>query len=213
MKSGICYIVSAGDFSVGLLPEIGEDDLLIAADAGYLPLCGAGITPDCFVGDGDSLGYIPDLPDAARLPSVKNDTDTVAAVKIGYSRGYRRFRLYGALGGKRFSHSVANVQTLLYIESLGGEGEIVDENCTVSLLTDKTKGDVSLPCGGYFSLFALGGDAEVSIGGAKYLASHVALSPSFPLGVSNEPFDGCAVRVHSGKVLLVYEASRDEKEN
>ncbi|MBQ9544479.1 MAG: thiamine diphosphokinase, partial [Clostridia bacterium] len=75
-RGGICYIVSAGDASPDCLPEKKEGDLLVAADAGYKALRDAGIEPDLFVGDGDSLGYIPGLENVTVLPAEKDDTDT-----------------------------------------------------------------------------------------------------------------------------------------
>ena len=196
---GVCHIVCAGDVTV--LPEKGEGDLVIACDAGLRALPFA---PDVFVGDGDSLGYIPDFPDALVLPSVKDDTDSAAAVKLGFERGYREFRIYGALGGSRLSHSIANIELLSYIEKRGGYGVVVDKRCTVRLITPAS-GAVSVAPGGYFSLFAHGGDAAVSITRAKYEGDGIALSPSFPLGVSNEPFEGCRVAVLRGEALLVVE--------
>ena len=212
MKKGACIIVSAGDVPSRLWINKEEGDFVIAADAGYRALADAGIEPDVFVGDGDSLGTIPDSCEAVKLPEIKDDTDTVAAVKLGFDRGYRRFILYGALGGKRFSHSVANLQTLSYIDSRGGVGMILDDDCTVTVLSRENhpkfhiRGD-----DGYFSLFALGEDAEVSISSAKYESDSVRISPSFPLGVSNEPRGDCLVTVRSGRVLLVSE--RDPGKN
>ncbi len=195
---GVCHIVSAGDVTVS--PEVKEGDLVIACDAGFEKL--GGTVPDLFVGDGDSLGYIPDGCEAVKLPVVKDDTDTAAAVKIGLSRGYRSFRLYGALGGRRFSHSIANLTLLSYINDAGGDGVIVDKYCTVRLIPEGGAREI----GGcrYFSLFPVGGAAEVEITGAKY-PGRAALSPAFPLGVSNEPYEGCAVKVLSGSALLVEE--------
>ena len=97
-----------------MLPEKRELDLWIAADAGYKALREAGIEPDVFVGDGDSLGYIPDISDRTVLRCEKDDTDTEAAIRLGFERGFTRFVLLGALGGKRFSHSLANIRCLSY---------------------------------------------------------------------------------------------------
>lgn len=196
---GVCHIVCAGDVTV--LPEKGEGDLVIACDAGFRALPFA---PDVFVGDGDSLGYIPDFPDALVLPSVKDDTDSAAAVKLGFERGFREFRLYGALGGARVSHSIANIELLSYINERGGEGVLVDRGRTVRLITPGS-GEISLDKGGYFSLFAHGGDAAFSITRAKYEGDDILLTPSFPLGVSNEPFEGCRVAILRGEALLVVE--------
>ena len=183
---GKCIIVAAGDAAAKLIPSKGDEDLLIAVDAGYRTLVEAGLAPDVFIGDGDSLGYIPELEDATVLPKIKNDTDTVAAVKLGLARGYRRFELYGALGGRRPSHSVSNLQTLLFIDSQGAKGVIADERCTCRILSAAVDPEISVEQnGGYFSLFAVGGDAVVTVRGAKYEVERESLSPSFPLGVSN----------------------------
>ena len=58
---------------------------------------------------------------------------------------------------------------------------------------------------GYFSLFALEGEALLSVSGAKYNLSRHPLSTAFPLGVSNEGKGEVTVTVHSGRVLLVRE--------
>jgi thiamine pyrophosphokinase len=203
--SKICHVVGAGDFDPALLsPE--KEDLIIAADAGLRHLQTAGISPHLYVGDGDSLGFQPQGLDTVVLPKVKDDTDTLAALREGLSRGYRRFYLYGALGGSRFSHSIANVQTLAFLSSLGAEGTLVDSNCRVSLLTASTRNLQSQ--GGYFSLFAYGGEAVVTVEGAKYPLKEATLSPQFPLGVSNEVQGLCSVTVHSGSVLLIEESFR-----
>ena len=202
-NTGICYIVSAGDSSPDFLPEKKDGDLLIAADAGYGVLREAGIEPDVFVGDGDSFGSIPEMNDKVVLPCVKDVTDTHAAIDLGFDRGYKRFVIYGALGGKRFSHSVANLRCLSYIAERGGEGEIADENCTVRLIlpgkTYRFSGN-----SGYFSLFPLEeGNAVVSVSGAKYEVENAAIPFSSTLGASNEPRGECAITVHEGKVLFV----------
>ena len=207
---GRCIIVSAGDAPAKILPEKRGGDLLVAVDAGYRVLTEAGLAPDVFVGDGDSLGFIPTEGDVTVLPKIKDDTDTVAAVKLALARGYRRIELYGALGGRRLSHSVSNIQTLLYIDAHGAEGVIVDEACTCRILSAGRAPDFSVgQRGGYLSLFAVGGDAVVSVRGAKYEVEREVLSPAFPLGVSNEPEEGCRITVHSGRVLLVLEPGNE----
>lgn len=205
MKDGVCYIVGAGDAPQPLPIKKRDGDFIVAADAGYLTLTRSGILPDAFVGDGDSLGFVPDIPDKKILPVVKDDTDTVAAVKLGFDRGYKKFVIYGALGGARFSHSISNLQTLLYIDERGGEGEIAGEGCLVKLLTEKNTPHRPGQKGGYISFFAVAGDASVSVSGAKYEVERETLSPSFPLGVSNEPEEDCEITVRSGKVVAVLE--------
>ena len=205
-EKGSCIIVCAGDVSADILPQKRDGDLLIAVDAGYKILLDADIPPDVFVGDGDSLGFIPDEREVLVLPKIKDDTDTIAAVKLALSRGYRRIDIYGALGGRRFSHSVANIQTLMYIDEKGCEGVIVDKRCTCRILSQNVTPEFRIrQSGGYFSLFAVGGDVVVTVQGAKYEIEDRKVSPSFPLGVSNEPENDCTVKIRSGRALLVCE--------
>ena len=198
----ICHVVGAGDFSPNLLTK-SQGDIIIAADNGLSLLEKAGIQADFYIGDGDSLGFTPTKIPSKVLPCVKDDTDTVAALREGLRLGYRHFRLYGALGGKRLSHSIANLQSLSFLWENGAVGQIIDENVTVSYLT-KGQHRFSFP-EGYFSLFPLEGEATVSVEGARYPLEKATLTPRFPLGVSNEGTENTVILVHSGSVYLIRE--------
>ena len=202
--SGLCRIVAAGDFAAerfraacAAQPEA----LLIAADAGLLHLQSLDVRPDLFVGDADSLGAQPEGLACVPLPTVKDDTDTLAAVREGLRRGCDRFEIYGALGGKRFSHSLANLQTLLYAKRHGAACRLIDESCTVfALQAERCR------ISGAFSLFAADGAARVTVRGAKYPLEEEPLTPDFPLGVSNRALAGSAeITVHAGSVFVVTE--------
>ena len=94
-----------------------------------------GIQPDLIIGDFDS--YREDLPDnveTIRLPEMKDDTDTMAAVKLALSRGYNRFMMAGVLGG-RPDHTFANYCVLQYIHSQGAAGQLADENNRIFFLS------------------------------------------------------------------------------
>ena len=199
-----CIIVGGGDFDAALLPERGAGDLLIAADSGYAALEGAGVLPDICVGDFDSLGYEPGGCEVLHLPVEKDDTDMVAAARLGMERGCDRFTFLGVLGGARFSHSLAAVQTLGWLVSRGARGEILSAGCRVSTASNER---VSWPASarGSVSVFALGGPAVVSLEGLKYPLRRHELD-IFPLGVSNS-FTGlpASVEVHEGTALIVEE--------
>ena len=180
-----------------------KDCVSAAADGGLSFFMEHGIAPDFWIGDGDSLGFIPKVAEKVVLPSVKDDTDTVAAVKYALAHGFKTIDLYGALGGERPSHSAANISLLAYIDSQGAKGRIIDRRCKVEYLTEKD-GDVPVPSCRYFSLFAASGDAKVSISGAKY-SGNFTLTPVFPLGVSNEPTEGASVKVLYGAAYLFLE--------
>lgn len=85
---GRCWIVGAGDWCAeGWSPLAG--DLVIAADGGQAPLSQLGTRADVVVGDFDSLREAPRGGEIVRLPAEKDDTDMVAALRLGLARGYR----------------------------------------------------------------------------------------------------------------------------
>ena len=197
-----CHVVGAGEFSPALL-KIEQGDFVIAADAGLLHLEKMGLTPDLFVGDTDSLKRVPENIPAVILPCEKDDTDILSALKLGLEKGYRDFHLHGVLGGKRFSHSFANIQSLSFLLEKGATGTLFHEDYTLSLLSEGTH-RFSFPRG-YFSLFSLSPRSIVSISGAKYELQDALLTSAFPVGVSNEGTENTLVTVSSGSVLLVRE--------
>ncbi|MBQ4037799.1 MAG: thiamine diphosphokinase [Clostridia bacterium] len=201
--SGVCHVVGAGDFDPALL-RLRENDLLIAADGGLKALTAAGLTPHRILGDMDSLGFVPHGDNVTLLPKEKDVTDLLAAAEEGKKRGYRRFLFYGALGGRRFSHSLANLSLLLGLCKEGLEGSLMDPLCTVTCLGKGCYRPVK--SGGYFSLFAAIEGTVLSVEGAKYELREHTLSPTFALGVSNEGNEATRITVHRGFAFLVLDA-------
>lgn len=203
--NSLCRIVSAGDFSKNAFLQRRKKEpegLLIAADAGYLHLKQFGVSPDLFVGDADSLGSAPAGIATVSLPTEKDDTDTLAAIREGLRRGFCRFEIFGALGGKRFSHALANLQALLFLREKGCHGELVDENCSVFALKDEA---VTVEGKVFFSVFAAGDGCTVTETGAKYPLDRYEMKNSFPIGVSNEPDPTAEITAHGGTAFLVIE--------
>ena len=91
-----CIILCAGGFD-GLLEKPTENDYIIAADGGYRHAQALGITPNCVLGDFDSLGFVPE--GAQVFPVEKDDTDAMLAVRHGLSLGFGEFVIYGGLDG------------------------------------------------------------------------------------------------------------------
>ena len=204
MEAGICYVVGAGEFCPrGLTP--GPGDLVIAADGGFAALEGLGLSPDLVVGDFDSLGHRPDHPHVVALPVEKDDTDMHSAIRLGWERGYRAFRLYGGTGG-RIDHTLANIQSLAWLASQGGRGWLVGPDWTATVLSDG--GALTLEAGrqGTVSVFCLGDRAEgVDIQGLKYGLSDGVLTADYPLGVSNSFLGGeSRVSVRREKLLVLW---------
>ena len=211
MKTPICHLVGAGDFCAPLFSPR-EEDLVIACDGGLLPLLKSGHDPHLAVGDFDSFPGEPSafLPkeQIVRLPKEKDDTDCLYALKLGLSKGYKRFLLHGSLGGDRFSHSLANLGLLSYLEKEGALGTLVGQNV---LVFKQSEGTIVFDeeAEGYLSVFPVGREAGVVLEGLKYSFSGI-LYDHTPIGVSNEFVKKRArVTVTDGAVLLIAEGQRD----
>lgn len=200
---GVCYIVAAGEM-FGEIPILQPDDLLIAADAGYLHLQKLNMEPHILLGDFDSMSA-PENKDIIVHPVMKDDTDTMLAVKLGFEKGYTEFVIYGALGGERTDHTVANIQSLAFIAEKGGKGTLVGNGEFFTLIKNTAieifKGDNPT-----FSVFAYGREAEgVTIKGSLFDVESASLSPFFPLGVSNKiKEEKVRISVENGCLLIVY---------
>lgn len=197
-----CYIFSAVEMKNNF-PKPDKDDLIIAADAGYLNVQKAGLRPDVIIGDFDSSEKPNTDTPIETFPILKDDTDTMLAIKYGFNSGYKRFAIYGGLGGERTDHAIANIQSLAYIVDHGGEGFLVGENESFTLIKNSS---ITLHSekGKTLSVFAYGGIAEgISIKGAVYETDNLTLTPFFPLGVSNKFKENTAtVGVKNGCVLI-----------
>ena len=211
-----CVIISAGDFQ-GVDIELNEGDLCIACDAGYKYAKQLGIMPDLIVGDFDSAreegaDFMSGLQQIARMDPArimelnvkKDDTDTLRAVREGLDRGYRKFYLYGALGGRRFDHSFANIQTLLFIKHHGGKGYVMGRDTMLMIAENETirfhRGNT-----GMISVFSLSEVSRgVSLRGLMYNMEGGVLRNDFPLGVSNEFIidEEAEITVEDGTLLV-----------
>ena len=88
-----CYIFSAVEMKNNF-PKPDKDDLIIAADAGYLNVQKAGLRPDVIIGDFDSSKKPNTDTPIETFPILKDDTDTMLAIKYGFNSGYKRFAIY-----------------------------------------------------------------------------------------------------------------------
>lgn len=197
-----CVIFCAGDFESCVEPV--ADGLVIAADGGLQHCKRVGIHPQLVLGDFDSLGYVPE--GAQVFPVEKDDTDSMLAVRRGLELGYKRFVLYGAMDGPRVDHTLANLQTLIFLAEHGATGYLVGTN---SIATAISRGKIRFPARaeGLISVFCVGQDAVgVTIKGLKYGLTKGTLTAGFPLGVSNHFVgDNAEISVEQGSLLIIYD--------
>ncbi|MBQ8821663.1 MAG: thiamine diphosphokinase [Lachnospiraceae bacterium] len=209
---GRCIIVAAGDLTVGSV-NVKEDDLVIAVDGGLGYCSVLELEPDILLGDFDSVSEAEkeaiallkqQIPERiVELPCEKDDTDTLAAICIGLEKGYDRFLIYGGTGG-RLEHTIANIQSLLYLKNHNATGYLMDGSGMICVLQNE---EVRLKDNleGYMSLFSLGKEARgVTIRGMKYELENMVLTNDFPVGISNE-FIGkeAMVKVEDGELLMI----------
>lgn len=195
-----CLIVTSRvDGAEQLNIDLSAYDAVICADRGLqvaeaLDLLGD--VPVYLIGDYDSGTPPTEAEQAAAsglvvLPTVKDMTDSEAAIDLAVSRGYDVIHVLGGLGG-RFDHSMGNLGMLAkYVEDPRVKELWFEDGQNRVFM--KTPGTFRVPARGpenrfdYFGLIAYSGAVEgLTITGAKYpLAGHT-LTPDTTLGVSNE---------------------------
>lgn len=179
-----------------------KDDYIVAIDGGYSYLKKQKIKPNLFIGDNDSNKLAIDKNvKKIILPEEKDDTDSLYAIKTCLKLGFDRFELYGFLG-KEFSHSLANIQVLLYLKKKRVEAKIIEKNKTYIILHNEK---IKLKKDGKLTLLSLSNKSKVSLKNLKYPLKKSILSNDFPLGIDNEFIDKEAeITIHNGYVLLIY---------
>ncbi|MBD5131051.1 MAG: thiamine diphosphokinase [Clostridiales bacterium] len=200
----LCVIFCAGELFAPR-KKFGKDDLIIAADGGYNAVASLGIEPNVIIGDFDSSEQpVNTAAHVVKLNRDKDDTDMLAAVKLGLRRGCRKFVIYGGTGG-RLDHTAANFATLAYLNAYDAQGFLVDRDSVSTVITD---GKFALPktARGTVSVFAYGGAASgVCLKNLSYELDNAELDPAYPLGVSNATTDKPAVvSVKHGSLLIFF---------
>ena len=200
-----CVIVGGADISnySYIREKLRDDDYIVFCDSGLKHMAKLGVTPDLIVGDFDSHENPHLNVETIVLPCVKDDTDTVFAVKEAIKRGFDDFLLIGVVGA-RLDHTLCNVSLLLYLDSLGKTGCIIDDYSEMEIVSDKPaliSDEYS-----FFSLLNITGRAKgINITGAKYELADAEITCEYQYGVSNEvtPGETATVSVANGKLLLI----------
>jgi thiamine pyrophosphokinase len=201
MKNRCVIIAGSPVFSC---VEIASGDYVIAVDSGYRHALAAGITPDLVIGDFDSLQSLPEKGiEIIKAPAVKDDTDTMLAIKHALTQGYKQFVLLGATGG-RLDHQTANISACAFIAEQGGLCEMRDDaNVVYAIKNSRLR--LEKKENWFVSVFSFTEMAfGVTLTGLKYALNNATLTNTFPLGVSNEfAEDTATVEVKDGILLVI----------
>ena len=202
MEQKRCVIVSGGDFSP--IDDIGNEDFVIACDRGYVYCEKLGVRPDLIISDFDSYnGPLDSSVPLKSFSSIKDDTDTMLAVRYAAEQGFRELLLCCALGG-RLDHMIANLQSLVFAQKHGISAVLRSEDTEIHTLQASSL-QIPRRAGWSLSVFAADGPCSgVCISGAKYTLKDAELIPSFPLGVSNQwASETAEISVREGILLIV----------
>lgn len=200
-----CIIVGGADIGnyEYIRKQLSYDDFLIFCDSGLRHMDKLQVSPSLIVGDFDSHENPCLDVETIVLPCEKDDTDTVYAVKEAVKRGFCTFLLIGGVGG-RLDHTLGNVSILLYLDSIGRKGTIIDDYSEMEIVSSipvHISDDYS-----FFSILNITGCAKgVTIKNAKYPLEDAEITCEYQYGISNEVIPGktAIISVCEGKLLLI----------
>lgn len=143
-----------------------------------------------------------------RLPAEKDDTDMLAAVKLGWEADCRVFRIYGGLGG-RMDHTLANLNLISLVAAAGGRASLYGDGIIVTAIS---RGSLS------FTPWQSGERAMVSVlsasdrsegiseRGLKYQVEGMTMTNLELTGVSNEflPNTPARIGLDRGIIYVTY---------
>ena len=181
------------------------DDFVVCCDSGLKHVDALGVQPSLTVGDFDSHERPEASANVIVLPVVKDDTDTIFAVKEGLSRGFDEFLMVGVTGGRE-DMTLGNIYALLMLALKGKSAMIADDYSEISVIVPGKP--VRVKWGWrFFSVLSITGTARgITITGAKYELADGQITPEFQYGISNEvlsPDNDAEISLAEGNLLLV----------
>lgn len=200
-----CVIVGGADikdYNV-IKSYLMADDFFVFCDCGLRHRGGLGVEPHLIVGDFDSFDNPEINIETIVLPTEKDDTDTVFAVKEALKRGFEDFLIIGVIG-QRLDHTLGNVSILKMLYDMGKKALIADDYSEMVIAGREPQFvEDSFP---YFSLINIFGETKgITIKNAKYLLEKAEIKCDWQYGVSNEVVKGekAEITVAEGQLLLV----------
>ena len=205
MKAFLC--TGGAVFPDGISERPGADDLILAADAGYRTAQHLGLRPAIVLGDFDSLGSVPELPEGTeliRVPAEKNLTDTQLGVQTALERGAQAVTIVGGLGG-RLDHTLSNLAILEDLWEKKIPAVITDGKNRARFLRSNSLLLLREPQFRYFSLISSDPTVRgVTLEGCKYPLRNAKLTRRLHFAVSNEISGNCAlISVRRGGVWII----------
>lgn len=205
-KKSVCHIVAAANFDPKYFTPR-EGDFIIAADAGLFHLEKLNISPDLILGDFDSAGFVPTGDKVERIPVKKDFTDSHYALMRAKELGFSTVFLYGCTGGKRFDHSLANLETLLWAEENGLRAFMIGTGFCMSAIMGASLSFSNKKIEN-LSLFPFCGTVEnISVKNCLYELEDATLSPTETLAVSNSSEGGAVISSPAGPLLVYWDFS------
>lgn len=200
-----CVIVGGADINNYdyVRSRLCADDYIVFCDSGLKHLDALQVRPGLIVGDFDSHDNPYLDVETIVLPCEKDDTDTVFAVKEAIKRGFDDFLLIGVVGA-RLDHTLGNVSILLYLDSIGKKGIVIDDYSEMEIVSKEPA--YIEDSYAFFSLLNVSGTAKgITIENAKFLLNNAEITCEYQYGVSNEVLSGktAKVTVLEGKLLLI----------
>ena len=201
-----CVIIGGAEIrNYGLIRSyIRPDDYIIYCDCGLRHADPLKVSPSLIIGDFDSHPMPEDSRNVITLPVMKDDTDTIFAVKESIRRGFGEVLMLGVTGGRE-DMTLGNIYALLMLKRHDIAAMIADDYGEISVIT---AGETVRVSEGWrcFSLLNISGHAcGITITGAKYPLDDAEITPEFQYGISNEILPGseALISLREGYLLLV----------
>ncbi len=177
-----------------------QNRYVIGVDEGAYVALRNNVKLDVAIGDFDSidpekLAYVKGKTKVIQLPQEKNETDTMAALKL--CKAATRIIILGGIQGKRIEHFIAN---LILMENYP-KVEMLDNNSHMYIMDSSfsiKKNDYK-----FISFFALR-ETRLTLEGFSYPLNNYILKNNDPLTISNELTSPMGiVTIKDGRVLVI----------
>lgn len=185
-----------------LLPLLRSKPFILCADGGANKARSYGITPDCIIGDLDSITprtrhFFSSVP-VIHIAD-QNSTDLEKGLEFLLSERCRSAQIVGAMG-ERPDHTMANFSILMkYHRRLSLQ--FLDELCTVEIIRKKIR--FSATIGQQISLVPMNKCIGIVTTGLKYPLRGETLQPGVREGSSNEAVkESVTISLTHGSLLL-----------